>query len=320
MLVDATPYLAPYPPRHVRRPVRLRLTEHTYPLEGPPEHSWLPIAFRAFARLAQGIPIRDLLIVGSGNGLDALGAVEIFDLASLAVTDLRAASVAVIRDNVLSHLEGQAELGLGFYAGDLLACVPTTARFDLVYENLPNLPATPDVALELGSHSGRFYEPTDRGVPEPFDAYLLALHYRCLRQARAHVRPGGGVLTAIGGRMPHAVAFDLHRACGYAPELVAYDVKLQAEPALVLPGYRRAEERQGVEFTFYAAEAVMVVADARRSGLEGQSLAAAVAGQLGRLAISAREAEERSRRGEPVAHSVLMLFGRRPPDTRGSTA
>jgi hypothetical protein len=236
------------------------------------------------------------------------------------VTDLHDAGLAVSRENVLAHLEDPEAIELHWHAGDVLAPVPAGRRFDLVYENLPNLPATADVALELGTNSGRFYDPTDRGVPEPFNAYLLALHYRCLRQARGHVRPGGGVLTAIGGRMPHEVAFDLHRACGYAPELVAYDVKLQAEPALVLPGYRRVEERQGVEFTFYAAEAVTVVAEARRSGLEGQSLAAAVAGQLGRLAISAREAEERSRRGEPVAHSVLMLFGRRPPDTRGSTA
>lgn len=309
MLVDATAYLAPYPPHHVRRPVRLRLTEHTYPLEGPPEHSWLPIAFRAFARLAHRMPIRDLLVVGSGNGLDALGAAEIFDLASLAVTDLRAESVSVIRDNVLSHLKGQAGLALGFYAGDLLACVPANARFDLVYENLPNLPATPDVALELGSHSGRFYDPTGRGVPEPFGDYLLALHYRCLRQARWHLRPGGGVLTAIGGRMPQEVALGLHRACGYVPELVAFDVKLQAEPALVLPGYRRAEEQQGVEFTYYAAEAISVVADARRVGLDGQALAEAVTGELGRFAMSAREAEARSRRGQPVAHSALMLFG-----------
>jgi len=87
--VDATAYLSPYPPRRVRRPVVLRLTEHTYPLEPSPEESWLPIAFRAFAVLAERMPVEDLLILGTGNGLDALGAAEIFDLRGLTVTDRR---------------------------------------------------------------------------------------------------------------------------------------------------------------------------------------------------------------------------------------
>ena len=78
--IDVTDYLAPYRPRRVRRPVRLRLTDDTYPLEPTPKESWLPIAFRAFARLAGRISVRDALIVGTGNGLDALGAAEIREL------------------------------------------------------------------------------------------------------------------------------------------------------------------------------------------------------------------------------------------------
>jgi methylase of polypeptide subunit release factors len=311
--VDATAYLAPYRRRRVRRPIRLRLTEDTYPLEPVPEQSWLPIAFRAFARLADRFPVRDALIVGTGNGLDALGAVEIFDLESLTVTDLYERSLAVARENVLAHLKEPAGLELAFHAGDLLSRVPPEARFGLVYENLPNLPADADVELELGTHSGRFFAGAELAVPEPFGDHLLALHYRCLREARPFVRARGGVLTAIGGRMPHAVAFDLHRTCGYLPALVAFDVKLQVEPELVLPGYVRAEAEQGVEFTFYAPEAIGVVAERRRSGIDGQELADAVEGDLRRLAMSAAEADARARRGRPVAHSVLMIFGERQP-------
>lgn len=47
------------------------------------------------------------------------------------------------------------------------------------------------------------------------------------------------------------------------------------------------------------------------AGLDGQELADAVEGELHRLSMSAREAEDRSRRGQPVAHSVLMIFGER---------
>jgi hypothetical protein len=309
--VDATSYLSPYRRRRVRRPVVLRLTEHTYPLEPAPEESWLPIAFRAFARLVQRAAVRDVLIVGTGNGLDALGAAEIFDLRSLTVTDLYEESLTVARENVLAHLMDTGEIELSFHAGDLLSCVPPQRRFSLVYENLPNIPAPTEIELRRGAIAGRFYRAGEPEAPDVFKTYLLALHHRCLCDAWPRVRAGGGVLTAIGGRMPHDVAFRLHRACGYRPELVAFDVKLQVEPELVIPPYSRAEACSGVQFTFYAPEAIELVAEGRRTGLDGHQLADALADDLCGLSMTAREAEERVRRGQSVAHSVLMIFGER---------
>ena len=245
----------------------LRLTDDIYAPEPTPGEAWLPIAFRAFARVAERTPVRDALIVGTGNGLDALGAIEICRPESLAVTDLFAASVEVSRENVLANLLDPDSIALTFHACDLVAGVPPERRFDLVYENLPNIPATREIELERGINSGRFFdEPAVGAVPEPFGRYLLSLHYRCLVDARPLVRPGGGVLTAIGGRMPHAVAFDLHRACGYEPELLAFDVKRAVEPDLTVPPYALAEQTNGVEFTFYAPEAIGVVAEARSDG------------------------------------------------------
>ena len=306
--VDATAYLEPYPRRRVRRPVVLRLTDDTYPLEPSPAELWLPIAFRAFARVAARMDVADLLIVGTGNGLDALAGAEIFPLRSLAVTDLYPASLAVSEANVRAHLDA-AGVALGFHAGDLLAGVPADARFTLVYENLPNIPATADVALERGINTGRFFDAAAVAVPEPFRRHLLALHHRCLCAARPRLRPGGGVLTALGGRMPHAVAFDLHRSCGYVPELVAFDVKRQVEPGLVVPPYARAERETGTAFTFYAPEVLPLAAAARANGLDGQELADALAPGLARFELGAREAAALVARGEDVAHSVLMILG-----------
>lgn len=296
----------------MRRPIRLRLTEHTYPLEPSAEQSWLPIAFRAFARLARQMTVEDVLIIGTGNGLDALGAVEILNPRTLTITDLYEESLSVARKNVLSHLRHPGAIELSFYAGDLLSCVPDRRTFSLAYENLPNIPASSDLELRRGTIAGRFFKATELEVPEPFTAYMLALHYRFLQQAWPRVREGGGVLTAIGGRMPDDVAFGLHRACGYHPELVAFDVKLQVEPELMIPPYSRAEAEHGVEFTFYAPEAIDVVARARRRGLEGQPLADATAPDLRGLSMSAAQAARCVRRAQPVAHAVLMLFGERP--------
>ena len=116
-------------------------------------------------------------------------------------------------------------------------------------------------------------------------------------------------MTALGGRMPHEIALGLHEACGYRPELVAYDVKLQVEPELMMPPYERAEAEHGIQFTFYAPEAVTVVATLRRTNLDGQELLDAAAPELKHLTMTAREAAARTREAKPVAHSVLMIFG-----------
>jgi hypothetical protein len=293
--------------------VLLQLTEATFGPEPTPAEAWLPTAFRAFVRLAERAHVRDLLVLGTGNGLDVLGAAELLpSLRSVLATDLEADGVAVAEANVRRHLLDGHGLDLGFAAGDLLEPVAAERRFDLVYENLPNLPADAAIDLRRGEQSGRFFDAASAAVPEPFGCYLLALHHRCLTDLRDHVRPGGGVLTALGGRMPTAVAFDLHRARGYEPELLAFDVKRQVQPDVVLPPYARAEAAGGVEFTFYRPEAIAVTAAARATGLDGQELADAVAADLAALAVSATEAERRRQAGEDVAHSVLMILGRRP--------
>jgi methylase of polypeptide subunit release factors len=289
--------------------VVLELTEDSYPLEPSPEESWLPIAFRAFARIGAAAPVRDVLIIGTGNGVDALGAAEILDPRSLTVTDLFESGLAVSRANVEAHLDDGA-IDLAFHAGDLLAGVPPDRLFDLVYENLPNIPARPGAQMARGTISGRFFEDDGLEVPSPYGEYLLALHHRFLGEVRERVRPGGGVLTALGGRVPDQVLLGLHRGLGYAPELAAFDLKVQVEPMLVVPGYAREEERTGVEFRYYDAEAVAVVAEARGEGLDGQELLDAVAARIETLAMTAREAERRALAGEAVAHSVLMIVGR----------
>ena len=309
MKVDVTHYLAPYPARLVRRPITLELTQHSFPIERSAEQSWLALAFRAFSRLAGRMAVRDLLIVGTGNGLDALGAVEIFDLRSLAVTDLFEESLSVARRNVLSHLEDASEIEISFHAGDLLSCVPLEKPFCLVYENLPSVRAAANMNLELGTIGGRFFNAPELSVPELFEKHQLALHYECLQQGRGRVRDRGGILTAIGGRIPLDTAFDLHRACGYLPELVIFDVKIQSEPHVILPEYCRLEKQHGVEFRFYAPEARETVAEIRLSGLEGKGLADAAQDELLRHAMTAHEAMDRCRRGQAVAHSVFMIFG-----------
>ena len=309
--VDATEYLAPLPRRRVRRQVRLRLTDDSYPLEPTPGQAWLPVAFRAFAALRGRMDVADLLIVGTGNGLDALGAVEILDLRTLAVTDLHEAPSPSRARTCSPTSRTRTRCGWPSTPATCSpACRPTSGSRSCTRTCRTCPPRPPPTCGAARSPAGSSMRATTTS-PAPFGAYRLALHHRCLRDARPRLHDGGGVLTAIGGRMPHSVAFDLHRSCGYRPHLVAFDVKLQVEADLVVPPYRDAEAEHGLPFTYYAPEAIALVAAARDGGLDGQALADAVAPELDALAMSAREAADRVAAGRPVAHSVLMVFGER---------
>ena len=70
------------------------------------------------------------------------------------------------RENVLSHLSDTAHIAVSFHAGDLLSCVAPDMRFSLIYENLPNIPATANLELRHGAISGRFFAPAPR-LPNP---------------------------------------------------------------------------------------------------------------------------------------------------------
>jgi hypothetical protein len=198
-----------------------------------------------------------------------------------------------------------------FYSGDLLSCVPADKQFCLVYENLPNIPGPEGIDLRDNIFSASFFDAGRQKVPELFNTHLLALHYLCLQQSHDRVRKGGGVLTSIGGRIPLEIIFNLHQVCHYSPELIVFDLKIQSEPETVLPEYCRAEEQNGVEFTFYAPEALALVTEGRLSGLDGRELLDSLKGKLECYAMSAREAMKRYLRGKDVAHSVFMVFGER---------
>lgn len=312
MRLDATRYLQPYyRQRLVHEPVSLVVSDHTYAADESLETSWIPIIFRAFSTIASIIQVRDILIIGTGIGLDALGAIEIFDLNSLTVTDISEEVLSVAKANINTNTDTKALPAIHFYTGDLFTYVPPAQQFCLVFENLPIAPAPPQIDLLQTDNSAYYFDARGYKVPEVVERYLLTSHYLCLHDAYSQVRPGGGVLTSIGGRVPFEIVLDLHRDCGYTPQLVAFDLKIQGEPDRMLPSYRAAEEAFGVSFKFYTPGALDVVATHQASGLEGQQLFDAVRDQIEGYALSTQEALEHFHRGQAVAHSVFMVFGQR---------
>ncbi len=163
--------------------------------------------------------------------------------------------------------------------------------------------------VELGTVGGRFFDAAGLSVPERFETHQLALHYECLRQAQRI--PEGWGRHAHRDRRADPARRRLRPAPLVRVRAGARDLRREDpdRAGAGLPGYARVEEEAGVAFRFYTPEVIEIVAEARRTGLEGEELALAVEGELIQHVMSATEALARCRQGRPVAHSVFMILG-----------
>jgi len=87
--------------------------------------------------------------------------------------------------------------------GDLLAPLPQTPNhFDLIYENLPNIPFHQDGNLQHDQTSSSYMGIRREDVPEFIHTNLLTLHYLAVLQAKDRLAKNGAILSSIGARIP----------------------------------------------------------------------------------------------------------------------
>ena len=140
--------------------------------------------------------------IGTGSGVDALCAIELLSADVIGVTDLFEEVVAVAASNIRNNIHPGHAITLYAGAGDLLKPLEDAPRFDIIYENLPNLPLDEDGSLETGRTSAAFIPRRSEPVPGFVKDWMLVLHYLALVQARDFLTPGGVVISTIGARMP----------------------------------------------------------------------------------------------------------------------
>ncbi len=281
-------------------PVRVHLDPDMYSVKRDCAENWVWHAFRGFARLDRRIGLRSFAAIGSGSGIDAIGAAAIFpNLEHIIVTDVEARLVRLAVDNVRANVEpGLAVTGM---AGDV--CLPlakTGQRVELIYANLPNIPVA-DPAHAIIDH-GTFYRPNAVIADDALlDRYLLGLQYRFLLSAHDALTADGCCLFMVGGRFPYAIFDRLAAAAGFAFEEVLATLKLQSEPENVTRGYAAAET-DGLTFDFYDFDrAATAVGDA--AALSGRDLKALAAPAR----ISAGEARALMAAGGRVGHTLHLI-------------
>jgi hypothetical protein len=313
LVVDARSYFRLGAPNRIASTLRIGLSEHCLaPSLDDLDADWLASvaapAFHILARTRPAAQRQSFLSIGTGCGLDALGAVEILGSSMIAVTDVFPDIVAAARTNIAANLARGTTIALTAETGDLLGpLVRSPLRFDIVYENLPNTPvAEPELLAERHTAAG-FLGPRTEAMPAFVRQCLLALHYLALQQARPMLNPGGAVLSTIGARIPLASFSELAASAGYAARLLTYGWKKQAAPEEYIPGYV-AMEREGLgPFHFYRVadvRAAFAGLDAEQAGRDALGIEADLTGRR----LMAGEALALHRSGTEIAHTAVALL------------
>ena len=308
--IDAARFLGLSQVGRIAGTLDIALAERAYPpAADDPEADWVAsVAAPAFARLAaRRGPVRAFCALGTGAGVDALSGIEILRASEIGLTDLFPDVVEAAAANVTGNLAAGTQVRVHAGAGDLL--IPLAGRglrFDVIYENLPNLPLSDDARLGHSRTSGAFLPPRTEPVPQLFKDTLLALHWVALVQARDFLAPGGAVLSTLGGRVPLSVFSALSELAGLTPELFAYAWKVQAEPDAVIGAYA-AWQRTGLgPFHFYRADDLRRVFAGVNPDESGRR-ATEIEHALEPYRLDAVTALEAHQGGERIGHTVAVL-------------
>ena len=254
-------------------PIIITETDDTYPLHPKVWDNWLAFAYRAFDMLAD-IPESDDLYadkcmrseitsfasIGTSNGADAIGALDVFaNLEEITLLDISAKALRVAKKNLGNHLDAVAsDCEMFAVQGNLCSGLKRSGlTFDVIYENLPNIP---NGDTDQGYRAASFYKNSlfrkvkldkSKALDRDIIRYLLLSHYALLLDAKPFLNPGGSVICAIGGRVPYDAMREMVEKAGYKFEELFSGFKLQTETEEVLQGYAAAEQKYGVKFDFY---------------------------------------------------------------------
>lgn len=296
----------------IKPKAEILVTNHCYlPQTEDLEADWVAsVAAPAFKLIAQQRPAenrRSFCSIGTGSGLDALAAIEILGAREVGITDIHRDVVETAVRNISDNLQVSGAVTLHAGYGDLLAPLQGSgAHFDIIYENLPNVPLTDDDNLEADRTSSGYVPPRSEQVPQSVRDSLLVLHYLALLQSRDFLKPGGAVLSTLGARVPLQSFLDMAEQAGFSASFLTFTWKAQADPRDIIGSYAAWQKRGLGPFYFHYAEdlqaafAGLDLAEAGRRALEIEEA-------LAPKRLDAIAAFEALRRGARIGHPVAVL-------------
>lgn len=311
IIVDVNKYLALNDAtKHIKDYLSIEVADHAYlPKTEDIKSDWVAyIAAPAFKLIREklGHDVDSFVSIGTGSGIDVLTGIELLGAKRVGFTDLQRSVVAAAAQNVRNNLKSN-NIEFEFGDGDLLQPLQNGKRnYDVIYENLPNVPLASNTKIEDKRNSGHYLEKRIEPIPEFVHEQMLDLHYLALKQARDYLAQNGAVYSTLGGRIPLSSFIKLGELAGLHSEIFTYSWKVQAEPKDVISGYA-AQEKAGLgPFRFYRAEDLQK-AFANVSVKDSGSRAFEIEESLDSAKLSATAAYEAFKKGEVIGHTVAVL-------------
>jgi hypothetical protein len=311
ILVDTSRYLQIQHPQRIHPQLAVDITGHCFrPHVDDLESDWVAyvaaLAFKVYRQKRGGAEIESFCSIGTGSGLDVLSAIEILGPTRVGLTDVHEDVVAAAAANVARNQLAARPVTIQSGFGDLLTpLLAYNARYDVIYENLPNIPSQDAEAVAEEKNSSDYVPPRAEELPQLVKQQMLDLHYLALLQAKAFLKPGGAVLACLGARVPLDVFLSLGKLAGYTPSILTYGWKVQGDPELIRD-YGHNQASGFGPFHFYRSDVLQETfakvdpADAGQNALQiERSL------QPRRMdPVTAYAAYEN---GERIAHTVAVL-------------
>lgn len=311
IVVDVNKYLALNgATKRIKDYLSIEVADHAYlPKTEDIKSDWVAyIAAPAFKLIREklGHDIDSFVSIGTGSGIDVLTGIELLGAKRVGFTDLQRSVVAAAAQNVRNNLKSN-DIEFEFGDGDLLQPLKNGKRnYDVIYENLPNVPLASNTKIEDKRNSGHYLEKREEAIPEFVHEQMLDLHYLALKQARDYLAQNGAVYSTLGGRVPLSAFIKLGELAGFHSEIFTYSWKVQAEPEDVISGYA-AQEKAGLgPFRFYRAEDLQK-AFANISVKDSGKRAFEIEKTLDSVKLTATAAYEAFKKGEVIGHTVAVL-------------
>lgn len=312
IVVDVNKYLALNgATNRIKDYLSIEVADHAYlPKTEDIKSDWVAyIAAPAFKLIREklGHDIDSFVSIGTGSGIDVLTGIELLGAKRVGFTDLQRSVVAAAAQNVRSNIKETSKIEFEFGNGDLLQPLQNGKRnYDVIYENLPNVPLANNTKIEDKRNSGHYLEKREEAIPEFVHEQMLDLHYLALKQARDYLAENGAVYSTLGGRVPLSAFIKLGELAGFHSEIFTYSWKVQAEPEDVISGYAVQEKAGLGPFRFYRADdlqkafASVFVKDSGSRALEIEKT-------LDSVKLTATAAYEAFKKGEVIGHTVAVL-------------
>jgi hypothetical protein len=308
--INAARYLGTSGIRRVKPEWEIIVAERAFPPHPEdPQADWLPAvvvpALKLIVEDRGGA--RSFASIGTGAGVDILMGVELLGASVVGATDVFSDITDAAEWNIRNNLIASHPVEVHVGAGDLLTPLAGKGlRFDVIYENLPNIPLSDAGSLEQRRNSSSFVPRRTEEVPRFARDWLLELHHIALIQARDFLSRDGFVISTLGGRIPLEYLRRLAESAGLAPRFLTYSWKMQVEGEDVLPSYAELESKGLGPFSYYPLD-VLEKAFQGVSPRESGARALEIERDMLPHRITATQAWEAYRDGQRIGHTVVVL-------------